>query len=137
MHLSVLVAAFAITVAACSDASSPTDLHVDNETTRSMTILVNGVIEATVDPLSSVSIRVEDLPVGDWRVDARLPGGRNVLGVLVEQAGVIPLPDVGGAAIVSGSAMWADLSCGRISVWVGSPAPRPSMGPGSPGDCEG
>jgi hypothetical protein len=59
-----------------------------------------------------------------------------VLGVLVDQASEIPMPEVGGKAIVSGSSMWADLSCGRIGVWVGTPAEEPSLGPGAPGDCE-
>ena len=137
MRLLALAAAVSIMTAACADAPSRRDLHVDNETTRPMTILVNGVVEATVAPMASVSIPVADLPVGDWRVDARLPGGRSVLGLLVEQAGVNPLPEAGGAEIVSGSSMWTDLSCGRIAVWVGTPAPKPSIGPGSPGDCEG
>jgi hypothetical protein len=131
------VALAAILVVACSDARQRDDLHVDNETSRAMTIMVNGVVEATVAPQESVTIAAADLPAGDWRVDARLPGGRGVLGVLVERARVIPLPEVGGAEVVSGSSTWADLSCGRIGVWVGVPAARPSAGPGTPGDCEG
>jgi hypothetical protein len=137
MRRLALAAAVAIVIAACSVDPSRDGLHVDNETTRAMTILVNGVVEATVAPRDSVTIPAADLPAGSWRVDARLPGGRSVVSVKVEPAGVIPLTEDGGAAVVSGSSMWADLSCGRIGVWVGVPAARPSAGPGTPGDCQG
>jgi hypothetical protein len=141
MRRLALAATAAALIAACSAMPAPwpsaNDLHVVNETTRAMTILVNGSMATTVPPQQSVRLPAASLPAGNLRVEARLPGGRIVLGVLVDQASVIPMPEVGGAAIVSGSDMWADLSCGRIGVWVGSPAEKPSVGPGTPGDCEG
>ena len=141
MRRLALAATAAALIAACSAMPapwpSPNDLHVVNETTKAMTILVNGSMAATVPPQQSVRLPAASLPAGNLRVEARLPGGRIVLGILVDQASVIPMPEVGGAAIVSGSDMWADLSCGRIGVWVGSPAEKPSVGPGTPGDCEG
>jgi hypothetical protein len=141
MRRLALATAAAVLMAACSGMPapwpSPNDLHVVNETTRAMTILLNGTMVTTVAAQESVTLSAASLPAGNWRVEARLPGGRVVLGTLVEQASVIPMPEVGGKAIVSGSSMWADLSCGRIGVWVGTPAERPPVGPGVPGDCEG
>ena len=141
MRRLALAAAAAVLIAACSGVPalwpSPNDLRVVNETTRAMTILVNGAMVTTVAAQQSVTLPAASLPAGNWRVEARLPGGKVVLGVLVDQASEIPMPEVGGKAIVSGSSTWADLSCGRIGVWVGTPAEEPSVGPGTPGDCEG
>jgi hypothetical protein len=141
MRRLALATATALSIAACSGVlppwPSPNDLHVVNETTRAMTILVNGAMATTVPAQESATLRAASLPKGNLRVEARLPGGRVVLGTLVEQASVIAMPEVGGKAVVSGSSMWADLSCGRIEIWVGTPAEKPSVGPGTPGDCEG
>jgi hypothetical protein len=141
MRRLALATTAAALVAGCAGASppwgSPNDLHVENETTRAVTVMVNGAKVATLGAHESVTLPAAGLPASRWRVEARLPGGTVVLGVVVEQASVIPMPEVGGKAVVEGTSMWADLSCGRIGVWVGTPAERPSVGPGTPGDCEG
>ncbi len=141
MRRLALAAAAAVWTAACSSVlvpwPSPSDLHVVNETTRAMTILVNGALATTVPPQESATLPAASLPAAGYRVEARLPGGRVVLGTRVDRASLTDMPEVGGNAIVSGSDIWADLSCGRIGIWVGTQADKPPAGSGTPGDCEG
>jgi hypothetical protein len=140
MRRLALATAAAVSIAACSGVMapwpSPNDLHVVNETIRAMTFLVNGAMATTVPPQESATLPAASLPAGSYRVEARLPGGRIVLATRVDRASLTDMPEVGGKAIVSGSDTWADLSCGRIGVWVGTSAEKPTPGPGSPGDCE-
>ena len=72
MRRLALATAAAVSIAACSGMvtpwPSPSDLHVVNETTRAMTILVNGALATTVPPQASAT-----LPGGE-PARGRLPG---------------------------------------------------------------
>jgi hypothetical protein len=124
-----LVAALA--VAGCGP-SSGRDLHVENGTTRAITVLVDGAPVGTVNPGASASYPEGSLPGGVWRVEARLPGGRAVLSGEVDKTYASQTENGG-----SGSGLRADLLCGRLDVWVGVPMMGPAPGPGTPGDCDG
>ena len=70
-----------------------------------------------------------------WSVEARSPTGR-LLTSMVARREDIRMEDVGnGATQMSGTGVRADLSCGRLDVWVGLRPLGPVPGPGTPGDC--
>ena len=113
-------------------ASSVRDLHVENGTTKTITLLVDGATVATVPAGQEATVAEGSLPGGVWSVEARLPGGKAVLEGEVDKGRVSQSDDSG-----SGSGLRADLSCGRVDVWVGVPMMGPAPGPGTPGDCDG
>ena len=113
-------------------ASSVRDLHVENGTTRAMTVLVDGVLVATVAAGQSETVAEGRLPAGVWSVEARLPGGTTVLRADVDKSRASQTDNSG-----SGSGARVDLSCGRLDIWVGVPMLGPAPGPGAPGDCDG
>ncbi len=122
-------------VAGCGmlpSASSARDLHVENGTTKAMTVLVDGAVVATVAAGMSATVAEGSLPAGVWSVEARLPGGRTVLRGQVDKSRASQTDNTG-----SGSGARVDLSCGRLDIWVGVPMMGPAPGPGTPGDCDG
>ena len=113
-------------------ASSARDLHVENGTTRAITVLVDGAVVATVAAGQSATVAEGSLPGGVWSVEARLPGGRTVLRGQVDRSRASQTDNSG-----SGSGVRVDLSCGRLDIWVGVPMMGPAPEPGAPGDCNG
>ena len=125
-------------MAACS--STPTgvahDLVVSNQTTLTVTLVVNGAVARTVRPQTQEIVSTSDLPPLPWSVETRMPGGR-VLSLMTVQAGDVwetNLP--GGGHQMKGDAVRVDLSCGRLDMWSGPPLLGPPPGPGTPGDCD-
>jgi len=130
-----VAAAVLVLVAGCSllpSASPARDLHVENGTTKTMTVLVDGATVAMVPAGQEATVAEGSLPGGAWSVEARLPGGRTVLHGQVDKSYASQTATSG-----SGSGLRADLSCGRLDVWVGVPMMGPAPGPGTPGDCDG
>lgn len=121
----------ASTVAGCGS-SSGRDLHVENGTTRPITVLVGGAVVGTVPAGGSASFPEGSLPNGVWSVEARLPGGKRLLASQIDKSAVSQTD-----TSASGSGARVDLSCGRLDVWVGVPMLGPAPGPGTPGDCDG
>ena len=85
--------------------SATWDLHIENGTTRAVTILVDGATVATVPAGQSASIAESTLPAGVWSVLAILSGGKTVLKAQIDRS-----------AASSGSGGRVDLSCGRLDV---------------------
>lgn len=140
-RLFVLASATLVLAAGCAIAApasrSSLDLHVDNGTTKTITILVDGAIVSTVAATQSATIPQSSLPAGDWTVEARLPGGRHIFRGQIMPSAVSQTTDPSGGTRMTGSGQRADLSCGRLDIWVGIPMLGPAPGPGTPGDCDG
>lgn len=134
-RLLAVATATIVLVAGCGGSAPSTvslDLHIENGTTKAITVLVDGATVSTVGAGQSATVSEATLPAGAWSVEARLPGGKSVLKSLVDRSSVSQTAN--GA---SGSGSRVDLSCGRLDVWVGIPMVGPAPGPGTPGDCDG
>jgi hypothetical protein len=111
-------------------------LSIQNGTTLTVTLVVNGVPVATLAPGACIGCRLDDgvsasrLSPLPWQVEARSPNGRVLVSMTVRQGDVIKT-DSG----AQGVANRVDLSCGRLDIWSGPPLAGPAPGPGSPGDC--
>lgn len=136
LALATLILAAGCAIAAPVSRSSR-DLHVDNGTTKAITVLVDGAIVSTVAASQSTTIPESSLPAGDWTVEARLPGGRRIFRGQIAPSAVSQTTDPNGGTTMTGSGQRADLSCGRLDVWVGIPMLGPYPGSGTPGDCDG
>lgn len=136
LALATLVLAVGCAIAAPASRLSR-DLHVDNGTTKAVTILVDGAVVGTVAATQSAIIPESSLPAGDWSVEARLPGGKRIFRSQVAPSAVSQTTDPNGGTTMTGSGQRADLSCGRLDVWVGIPMLGPYPGSGTPGDCDG
>jgi hypothetical protein len=138
-RLVVALATVILLLAACAPASPAgerLDLHVNNGTTLPVTIAVNGTDVGIVGAGSHADLAGSDLPVLPWSVEARSPTGRllTTMAVAPGQVRETFWPD--GHSEFSGGLGRADLSCGRLDVWVGAIQPSgPAPGPGTPGDC--
>jgi len=113
----------------------PLTLSVSNQTTLPVTLVVNQLEFGPYEPGSSDDpIDSRLLPDAPWHVEAKTPSGRILLSFDVDQANV--WRSVDGSQTASAGAR-ADLSCGRLDVWVVYPMAGPAP-PGSfpPGDCE-
>ena len=108
------------------------DLHVENGTSKAVTILVDDVIVSTVAAGQTATIAESELPGGVWFVSATLPGGRTILAGQIDWSVLSQT-----ATSSSGWGSRVDLSCGRLDVRVGVPMIGPAPGPGTPGDCDG
>ncbi len=129
----------AVLAAACqlpTPTPSPADVHIENGTTAGIRIVVNGEHAADIAGGTSIALSAGAMPAGDWSIQALLPSGRVLVALDVPaDATVRRVPnDRGGAG--AGHGARADLSCGRIDVWVGAPMLGPPPGPGEPGDCD-
>src|SRR2546430_4652249 len=119
-------------VAACAPAPTgiPHDLVVSNQTSISVTLVVNGASVRTVQPRSDERILVRDLPAQPWFVEARTSAGRVLSAMTVRPGDVWERGNE-----MNGDSVRMDLSCGRLDMWSGPPMLGPVPGPGSPGDC--
>ena len=104
-------------------------LHITNGTTLTVTLVVNGQRVWDLSPGSPApGIDVADLPPVPWSVEARSPSGRVLVSMQVQP---------GDGQAYTSKAQLADLSCGRLWIWVGDVTPdapkEPSPAPS--GDC--
>jgi hypothetical protein len=135
--LGVIVAAGAVAgCAALPGERAP--LNVVNGTTLEVTLIVNGQAVATYGPGEGTP---DDgfagaLPPLPWTVLATTPTGRVLASMTVNPGDVSSTAVPGGPVSQQGRGARADLSCGRLDVWVGPPMLGPAPGPGTPGDCE-
>jgi hypothetical protein len=141
VRLSAVAAVLAVVIAACASASPASpgllDLHIENGLTSAVTVVVDGAVVGVVPAGQSVTFPTGRLPGGGWTVEARLPGGTSVVSFPVTPGAVTRTTDPNGHTSASGVGERADLSCGRLDVWVGAPMLGPAPLPGSPGDCDG
>ena len=130
---------FVLAVLACVPAAltgDRPDLHVNNGTALPVTIVLDGTALGVVGANASKDFPGADLPELPWRVEARSPSGRvlTTMDVAPGQVRETHWPD--GRSEFAGGLGRADLSCGRLDVWVGAMEPSgPAPGPGQPGDC--
>ena len=128
-------AAPAATSTGSASLTAATPLSLDNGTDLTLTVAVNGR-PAAVSPAHSGHQAIErGLPPMPWRVELLSPSGRVVLALDVEASMVTSTTRPDGHTSMTGAAARADLSCGRLDVWVGPPLAGPPPGPGDPGDC--
>jgi hypothetical protein len=112
------------------------DLVVSNQTTLTVTLVVNGAVARAVQPQTQEIVSTSDLPPLPWSVETRMPGGR-VLSLMTVRAGdVWETNGPGGGREMHGDAVRVDLSCGRLDMSSGPPLLGPPPGPGTPGDCD-
>lgn len=101
-----------------------------NQTDRPLELVVNGRPIAQVQP-GSQTFDAGRLPPLPWFAELRLVTGRSLLTLPVGSGSV--------TIVANGSnspGIRADLSCGRIELWVMFPLIGPAPGPGRPGDCD-
>lgn len=108
----------------------PYDIHVENGTTLDVGIAVSDRVVRVVPHGGSATIPAAEAGALPWVIEARTGSGRVLLSFGVEAGSV----DVDGDA-QQGRGGRADLSCGRLDVYVGPVLLGPAPGPGEPGDC--
>ena len=138
----VLVVSASALVAGCTAfgyVSDPLDLNINNTTTLTINLVVNGVEVGTYPPGSHEwEMGTDRLPRSPWHVEAKTPSGRVLLEYDVKYGDVWHTEtDANGHSQQTGKAARADLSCGRLDVWSGPPmlGPAPSQR-FPPGDCD-
>lgn len=109
-------------------------LNIDNGTTLTLSVEVNGSGVARVPPQTFFEVN-RSLPEMPWTVTARTPSGRVVLELLVDESSISATTAPDGHTSISGAGTRVDLSCGRLDIWVGAPLLGPPPGSGTPGDC--
>lgn len=124
-------------VAGCGLTSPPErhDLNVENGTTLAVSIVVNGGQIVTVPPGRSQVIPGDTLPILPWSVDARSPSGRLLLHFDAPVGTISVTKGPNGGAESHGVGSLVDLTCGRLTVYAGSPIPGPMPLPGTLKDC--
>ncbi|MGH2465800.1 MAG: hypothetical protein ACRDGI_10100 [Candidatus Limnocylindrales bacterium] len=111
-------------------------LAINNGSTLTVSLVVNGSVIASVDPATCLGCSEDDavpaslLPPLPWQAEVRSPTGR-VLVALTVHAGDVDYESHSS----KGDANRVDLSCGRIDIWSGPPLLGPAPGPGESGDC--
>jgi hypothetical protein len=111
-------------------------LAVNNGTTLTVSLVVNGTLVASLEPATCLGCGVDDgvpaslLPPLPWQAEVRSPIGR-VLATLSVHEGDVVYTSNGG----QGDLALVDLSCGRIELWSGPTHSTPPPGPGTSGDC--
>jgi hypothetical protein len=127
-----LLLALPLALAACTAAgrADPAhSLHVANETTVAVAVVVNGleldVLEPGDEPFAAT---VAALPFAPWDVQARARSGRVLASLIV--------PTLEGVTFRQGYATRADLACGRLDIWVGPPLAGPAFSPDPARPCD-
>jgi hypothetical protein len=144
MHVSGLtLAAIIALIASGCEASrqviiDPLTLSISNQTMLSVKLHVNSMLVDDFPPSSYVDpIDAALLPAAPWHVEARTESGRVLAAMDVAQGDVWHTPPGSDGQSGQGSkAARADLSCGRLDIWAGSPmtGPAPPLS-FPPGDC--
>ena len=135
----VLVAGLIVGGCSPGPSSSPVaapriGLFVSNSTPLTVTIVVNGAPVATSSPSGAPEVASSALPPLPWMVAATTASGRVLVTMNVSVAEATQ-SDPSTHVIPMGR---VDLSCGRLTVWVGDyppSGPVPRRPEGSPGDC--
>src|SRR5512146_3454940 len=129
--LLVTVAAASCSLIPAADRTDPYAIHVANGTAIPVEIVVNGVAAGRVGSGTDQVVDGDGAGPRPWTIVALTAGtGRELLRFTVADGGV----DIEGRD-QHGSGGRADLSCGRLDVYVGLPMLGPAPGPGVPGDC--
>ena len=143
MHASRLLTATVLALVAAVEACAapPTvtadpryELHVENGTTVPVSIVINGRTLAQVKGQSSTVVSLAREPPGTVAIQAQLPDGRPAISFVIDPA-TLSSETVGSVTDVVGAAHRADLSCGRLDLWLLTPLLGPPPGPGAAGDC--
>ena len=123
----------AVTLAACGAAPTPqppTNLGVNNGTTVTVSIVVNGQVVGTVAP-GTIAPTVDGgaLPPLPWIIVARSPSGLE-----------LDRLQTGDYTATGSWGSEADLACGTLRMWTGGTdlnpgSPAPGSSPGTPGPC--
>ena len=115
-------------------------LNVSNGTALAVSVFVNGVRVGDFLPgKDTADTSLAALPPLPWIVEARTPSGRSLVSMRVEAQDLAPASGLNGKTVQSGVVGRIDLSCGRLTIWVGDIAPSgpmPPESPGEPGDCD-
>ena len=102
-------------------------LNVSNQTTITVTVLVNGHVIATVRPGVQLAPIPAVLPPRPWSIETHSPTGRVLSSLQISATDYVDNQD--------GRGVRADLSCGRLDLWSGPPMMGPVPIPGPSGDC--
>ena len=127
--------AIVVFVLGCAVPTQTWDLSVSNQTTLTVTVVVNGGELRSVPPGEVRGMSVSGAS-GPWTVEARAPSGRVLSSMTVRPGDVSETTNPEGSRTRRGAATRVDLSCGRLDMWSGPPLAGPPPGPGKPGDCE-
>jgi hypothetical protein len=111
-------------------------LAVNNSTTLTVGLMVNGSLIASLEPNTCLGCGQDDgvpaslLPPLPWHAEVRSPSGRVLVSLTVRDGDV----DYESSSD-KGDASRVDLSCGQIDLWSGPPILGGPAGSGTPGDC--
>jgi hypothetical protein len=111
-------------------------LAINNGTTLTVSLVVNGSLIAKVDPATCLGCSEDDavpaslLPPLPWQAEVRSPTGRVLVSLTVHEGDV----DYE-ASSDKGDASRVALSCGQIDLWSGPPILGGPAESGTPGDC--
>ncbi len=145
----VAVLAVAAVLGGCSPASGgttspgatslPMALSIQNGTTITVTLVVNGTTVETV-PLGTQESPIKAaIPALPWNVETRSPSGRVLSTMTVREGDATQTTLANGGIEHQGDFARADLSCGRLDVWAGDVrpiGPPPDQNASYPvGDC--
>lgn len=118
----LLVPVFLLVACQAVPSMAPPNLGIANDTTVTVTLLVNGVSVGDVAPGGAEpTVDGSAVPPLPWTVTVRSASGR-ILGTMFA-----------GTTTGNGtfSAEFGDLACGRVTVWVGATEPsKPASPPG-------
>ncbi len=103
-------------------------MSINNGTTITVSLLVNGVVVATVSPGVQIDPLAVELPPRPWVIETRSPSGRVLSTLSISATDYIDNFD--------GKLVRVDLSCGRLDVWSGPQPHGPTYIPGPSGDCD-
>ena len=111
-------------------------LEMNNGTTIVVVLSVNGGVGREFAPGSVADLGVAELGPLPWRAKVSTIHARKLLDLRVNAGDVTVTNEGGGSTSSRGAARVADLSCGRIDLWVGQQPSGPAPGGGTPGDCD-
>jgi hypothetical protein len=106
------------------------EIDVGNDTDLTLALDVNGATVTTVHAHGGAGIPAAQLPPLPWDIRLRTSTGRIVLS-LAAHAGDLWREPCGNNVLGAR----ADLSCGRLDLYIKVPMLGPVPGPGTPGDC--
>jgi hypothetical protein len=112
-------------------APSAMKLSISNQSTLTVTLVVNGTVIETIAPGQVDDVPAQRLSSLPWNAKVLSPSGRDLLQLTVHAGDVRQVP----GSFSAGPGARIDLSCGRIDLWSGPGITGPGPGPGTPGDC--